>query len=67
MFLLVGPVYEIERKHKFSQIGEKLTDLKTLFGPCYDVLHNNKFNEIETHVQELKNLQVRVAMKTIKL
>ena len=54
---LHGPKYDIDNEHGFSNIVEKVQELKNLVGPIYefgDTAHH--FTEIEKHVTSLKTL-----------
>jgi hypothetical protein len=55
---LVGPVYDIERKHMYTEIDKKIEALKSLQSPAYEGIQreHNYFGSLETKIAMLRDL-----------
>ena len=57
MKTLHGPKYHIDNEHHFSEISNKVDQLKELVGPVYDVGETgHHFGELKKHVESLRTL-----------
>ena len=54
---LVGPIYDVETKHHFSQIQEKATGKPSLLGPVYKLDRKHHFSELPHKFESPQNLQ----------
>jgi hypothetical protein len=55
---LIGPVYDIDRKHMYTEIDKKIEGLKSLHGPTYDGIQRDHsyFGSLEIKLALLKDL-----------
>ena len=54
---LVGPLYDIDSKHNFNVVMEKVKSLKDLSGPVMDIeKREHAYREVKKSLDSVKNL-----------
>ena len=54
---LVGPLYEIDSKHNYSVVMDKVKNLRDLCGPVMDIeQREHAYREVKQSLDSIKNL-----------